>query len=352
MVISKKTVDGVATTATKKTKDEMVALAATDAFSKGEYLEFDNAKAFQSGSFKNTNIEGTELKVSLTALKGVTFDVEVWGTFKGYVVNISKGVVTFWVESFTPNATVAPTSIEITGKENVTAGKSTTFKATAVCETPYGNPNGAVTWSVANKDTTVTTPLATIDETGKLTAGETTGFVIVTATSTADDKIKATKEIEIKAAAPVDPNKALAKYSFANNGSSTTAYDSAALNALFATKVDATTENIVTEITDASKVYPGQSKYEAFGLKLGSSSAQGKFTVKTSEAISKVVITGYGWKATDSVSIGGAADQVFGNVYNAANVTAVTLTFTFTSTTTIPVVFTNRGFITTLEFFA
>ena len=87
------------------------------------------------------------------------------------------------------------------------------------------------------------------------------------------------------------------------------------------------------------------------GLKLGTGSVQGKFTAKTSKAISKAVITGYGWAATDTVSIGGADAQAFGNVYKTAK-EAVTLTFTFESTQTIPVVFTKRGFITTLEFFA
>lgn len=246
---------------------------------------------------------------------------------------------------FTPAAVPTATGVTITAVGDATEVQATkTLQLTAVVA-PAG-ANQKVVWSSEKED------VATVSATGIVT-GVKAGTTKIFATAEGTE-IKGEYSITVTAAPsePVTPNKALAKYSFANNGSSTTAYDSAALNALFATKVDATTENIVTEITDASKVYPGQSKYEAFGLKLGTGSVQGKFTAKTSKAISKAVITGYGWKATDSVSIGGAADQVFGNVYNAANVTAVTLTFTFTSTTTIPVVFTNRGFITTLEFFA
>lgn len=97
MVISKKTVEDVATTATKKTKDEMIAMTSKAEFSKGEYLEFDNAKAFKDGSHINVNIEGTVAKIGLTALKGVSFDLDKWGTFKGYVLSMNNNV-TFCVD--------------------------------------------------------------------------------------------------------------------------------------------------------------------------------------------------------------------------------------------------------------
>lgn len=198
MVISKKTVEGVATTATKKTKDEMIAMTSKAGFSKGEYLEFDNAKAFKDGSYTNVNIEGTVAKIGLTPLKGVSFDLDKWGTFKGYVLSMSNNV-TFWVESFTANAETTASSIEITGKDTLKAKTSTVLTATVKGE-GFGNiADETVTWSVANKDTTVTTPLATIDETGKLTAGSTAGVVVVTATSNAVETVKQTFEVTITA---------------------------------------------------------------------------------------------------------------------------------------------------------
>lgn len=198
MVISKRAVEGVATTATKKTKDEMIAMTSKAEFSKGEYLEFDNAKAFEDGSHINVNIEGTVAKIGLTALKGVSFDLDKWGTFKGYVLSMNNNV-SFWVESFTANAATTASSIEITGKDTMKAGTSTVLTATVKGE-GFGNiADGTVTWSVANKDTTVTTPLATIDETGKITAGKTAGVVVVTATSKAVETVKQTFEVTITA---------------------------------------------------------------------------------------------------------------------------------------------------------
>ena len=198
MVISKRTVDDVATTATKKTKDEMIAMTSKAEFSKGEYLEFDNAKAFKDGSHINVNIEGTVAKIGLTALQGVSFDLDKWGTFKGYVLSMNNNV-SFWVESFTANAATTASSIEITGKDTMKAGTSTVLTATVKGE-GFGNiADGTVTWSVANKDTTVTTPLATIDETGKITAGSTAGVVVVTATSKAVETVKQTFEVTITA---------------------------------------------------------------------------------------------------------------------------------------------------------
>lgn len=243
---------------------------------------------------------------------------------------------------FTPAAVPTATGVTITAVGDATEVQATkTLQLTAVVA-PAG-ANQKVVWSSEKED------VATVSATGIVT-GVKAGTTKIFATAEGTE-IKGEYSITVTAAPsePVTPNKALAKYSFASSGTET--LDDASLTALFATKVDATTENIVTEVTDSDKVWQGYAKFEALGLKLGTGSVQGKFTAKTSKAISKAVITGYGWAATDTVSIGGADAQAFGNVYKTAK-EAVTLTFTFESTQSIPVVFTNRGFITTLEFFA
>lgn len=243
---------------------------------------------------------------------------------------------------FTPAALPTATGVTITAVGDATEVQATkTLQLTAVVA-PAG-ANQKVVWTSEKED------IATVSATGLVT-GVKVGTTKIFATAEGTE-IKGEYSITVTAAPsePVTPNKALAKYSFASSGTET--LDDASLTALFATKVDATTENIVTEVTDSAKVWQGYAKFEALGLKLGTGSVQGKFTAKTSKAISKAVITGYGWAATDTVSIGGADAQAFGNVYKTAK-EAVTLTFTFESTQTIPVVFTNRGFITTLEFFA
>lgn len=198
ITISTKTVDGVATTATKKTAAEMTSMSSA-AFSTGEYIEFDNTKAYTSGKYTMANIEGTEAKINLYAANGLAIETGVWGTFKGYFINTnSSGYTSIWVDSFTANADAVPTAVEVTGDTTVYAGKSISLKANVTASTTYANFDDSVTWSVANKDETVTDALATIDENGTLTAGETAGTVIVTATSVADTTVKGTLEVTIE----------------------------------------------------------------------------------------------------------------------------------------------------------
>ncbi len=353
IIISSKTVEGVATTATKKTAAEMKAMPDTAAFSAGEYIEFDNTKAYENGNFINANVEGAELKISLYGINGFKIETGVWGTFKGYFINTtSKGITTIWVDSFTPNATEAPTSVTVTGNTTVNAGKSISLKATVASATAYANTNENVTWSVANKDETVTDDLATIDASGTLTAGEATGTVVVSATSAADNTIKGTLEVTITAAEPDDPNKALASYSFANTGSNNKEFSTSEFNTLFSTTINTSYENIVTGVTSLSKVFKGEAKHYEKGIRSGTGSANGSFTLTTSKAVSKIVVTGYGWTATDTISFCGATAQAYGNKYTDTSATAVELTFTFEATTTITFTSAKRAFITTLDFYA
>ncbi len=194
IVISTKTIDGVSTTPVAKTKDEMSAFVSGSDFSAGEYVKIDNVKTFASGSYTNINIEGTELKMTPTCLNGLTIENDVWGTITGYLVTSNS----IWVDSFTANANAVPTAVEVTGDTTVYAGKSISLKANVTASTTYANFDDSVTWSVANRDETVTDALATIDENGKLTAGETAGTVVVTATSVADTTVKGTLEVTIE----------------------------------------------------------------------------------------------------------------------------------------------------------
>lgn len=348
IVISTKTIDGVSTTPVAKTKDEMSAFVSGSGFSTGEYVKIDNAKTFASGNHTNINIEGSELKMTPTCLNGLTIENDIWGTITGYLVSNNS----IWVDSFTANADAVPTAVEVTGDTTVYAGKSISLKANVTASTTYANFDDSVTWSVANKDETVTDALATIDENGTLTAGETAGTVIVTATSVADTTVKGTLEVTIEVSTdPVDPDKAIASYNFASYGSKGDKLADDTLKTAFAdTLVDSYTD-IVLSVSNTANIYDGYTSYYALGLKTGSSSKSGTFTLTLSQSISKVVINGYGWSATDTVSIGGADAQAFENVYNTAT-EPVALTFTFASNKTVSFTFNKRAYITSLDFYA
>lgn len=196
MVISKKKVEGVPAEATEMTKDEITTLCGTSNFSKGQYIKFKNAKAVKSGTYTNLDIEGKTISVSMIGTKDFTLTLDTWGTFTAHVVNTT----TFWIDSFTANEASAPTALTIEGKDTIAVGHSTSMTAKLIDDGTFKNYDDSVTWSVTNKDASITEALATISESGVLTAGEKEGIVIITAISVADTSIKATHEVTIASA--------------------------------------------------------------------------------------------------------------------------------------------------------
>jgi len=158
--------------------------------------------AATSGNFITLNldgsatvIEGTAIPTSLAAQAGNKYEIEAYfsgfSTQYSYAAVILTKVTQVWDD---------PTAIAITtSAETVVAGETITLSAAVTPTTAKQD----VTWSVANKDTTVTSTLATIADTGVLT-GVAAGTVVVTATSKVLASVSATKEIVVEAAKP-DP---------------------------------------------------------------------------------------------------------------------------------------------------
>ena len=172
----------------------------------GKTFKAENAVIRQEGNYKNLYVGGTQVNTTIVGLNDIELPLDVYGTFTGFIyqANTKNSVLTIWVNGFTANATVAPTSLTIVGKNEVLTGSTNTYTVTGVAE-GNGNPDLSVSWSVANKDTGVTEPLATIDQNGVLTAGSTAGVVTVTATSSVAATVVATYDITIKAASTAEP---------------------------------------------------------------------------------------------------------------------------------------------------
>ena len=156
------------------------------------------------------------------------------------------------------------------------------------------------------------------------------------------------------------PSATLAKvaaYDFSSGNTSTSEYKDAdgltALAARFASSAVAGEglSNIVTAATAASKTYAGQSNYLANGMKFGTSSANGTFTITLSKNVSKVVVTAAGWTATDSLKVNDADAQVPGVAYTEADAFK-TLSFNITASNEITFTFAKRGYIKAIEFYA
>lgn len=170
----------------------------------GQNFKIENAHLEQSGNYKNLYFGTTKVQTTVVALNNLELPVDVNGTFTGYFLKSSGTTLTIFVDSFTPNATVAPTSLTISGKTEVRVGATATYTVSGAAA-DNANPDLSVTWAVANKDANVTEPLATIDENGVLTAGSTAGAVTITATSIVAATVVATFDVTIKANSTAEP---------------------------------------------------------------------------------------------------------------------------------------------------
>ena len=169
----------------------------------GQSFKFENAVIKQEGSYKNLYMGTTKIQSTIVALNNLTLPVDTIGTFTGYILKSTGSTLTIWVDGFTANQTAVPTSLTIVGEDEVDTGATLSLSLTGTAE-GNANPDLSVNWSVANKDTGVTEPLATIDQNGVLTAGNSAGVVTVTATSTVAPTVVATFDVTIKEAAQLE----------------------------------------------------------------------------------------------------------------------------------------------------
>ena len=136
---------------------------------------------------------------------------------------------------------------------------------------------------------------------------------------------------------------------------STTALTTAAFQTLLTSAADTTTaglSNIVSGVTAANKVYNAVANYESKGIKLGTSSVDGTFTLTvTDTSIRKVVVSATGWTATDTLKVGDADAQTMGAAYTAPD-SEKTLTFNITAATSITFTAHIRAFIRSIEFYS
>ena len=112
-----------------------------------------------------------------------------------------------------------------------------------------------------------------------------------------------------------------------------------------------TLSDIVTSVDSVSKVYAGYSSYLDYGLKFGTSSLTGSFTLNLNREVNKVVVNTAGWTATDSLTVGDADPQIPGEAYSEDDAIK-TLTFNITSSDSISFLYNKRGFIQSIDFYA
>lgn len=108
--------------------------------------------------------------------------------------------------------------------------------------------------------------------------------------------------------------------------------------------------NVVLETSNVSKIFKGDSSGTAgnLGLKTGISSAQGTFHLRTNTAITKVVVSGFGWTATDKMALNGE-EAIFGVGHSAEE--PVELTFLLPGVKNLEFSFNKRVIIQKIELY-
>ena len=203
------------------------------------------------------------------------------------------------------------------------------------------NATASITWSSSDES------VATVSNSG-LVAAVNGGSATITAR--VSQSIYATCSVTVTQAEYIK----VASYDFSvGNTSNTSEYSVDELKTRF-NDSDVTgggLSDIVTSVGSSSKVYAGYSNYYNYGLKFGTSSAQGNFTVALNREVNRVVVKTAGWTASDALKVGDAAVQTPGVAYTDANAIK-TLTFDITSSDSVSFVYNKRGFIQSIDFYA
>lgn len=132
-------------------------------------------------------------KIKITETGGTSY-LDVEGTTITLKDNAPVGTQITFTAVYGNNESSVTGTITVADDLVIEGDKETVTNDTLQFSTK--NHIGNVTWSVANKDSSITTPLATIDESGKLTAGSKSGKVTVRATDS--DGTTKTVDVTIK----------------------------------------------------------------------------------------------------------------------------------------------------------
>ncbi len=228
---------------------------------------------------------------------------------------------------------VAPTDIAL-NKESALLEVGNTLELT-----PSFTPNNAfanITWTSSNNS------VATVNN----------GLVTAISEGTATITARVSQNIYATCFIRVGTYPKVASYDFNSGNASTSEYNANGLYNRFDQCANTTNDlsNIVTSVTDVSKTYAGYASYYTYGLKLGTSSSPGSFTLSLNKEVAKVVVKVAGWTTSDSIIVGDASAQTPGVAYTANNAIK-TLTFYITPSDDVTFTIDKRGYIQTIDFY-
>lgn len=276
---------------------------------------------------------------------GKIYDIEGY-IFKFYTSNAQTYIVIVVTQA--SEVEIHATSVELDNDSlEIIEGDSETLTATL---SPAGSVE-TIKWSSSNE------AIATVSD-GVVT-GVSLGSATITAFIDADDddivdlgELKAECEVTVKSS-PIFVHTKVASYDFSSDNTSTTSeYNAENLLTRFHNNDDTSEglSDIVSNVTSTSKVYAGLANYYDFGLKFGTSSVNGTFTISLNTQVKRVIVKTIGWTSSDTLTIGDADAQTPGVAYTEDN-SVKTLIFDITESNSITFTYTKRGFIQSIDFY-
>ena len=280
---------------------------------------------------------------------GKKYDIEGY-IFKFYTNNETSQTYIVIVVTQASEVEIHATSVELDNDSlTIVEGDSETLVATL---SPAGSVE-SVKWVSSDED------VATVED------GVVTGVSVGSATITAfidadDDNVVDLGELKADCEVTVNESPALiytkvASYDFSSDNTSTTSeYNAAGLLARFNNNDDTSEglSDIVTNVSTTSKVYAGVSGYYNFGIKFGTSSVNGSFTLSLNTQVRRVVVKTIGWSASDTLTIGDADAQTPGIAYNdGENDPIQVLKFDIAQSNSVTFTYAKRGYIQSVDFY-
>ena len=242
-------------------------------------------------------------------------------------------------DSGSSSGSTDPTSISL-NKSSASLEIGNTLQLSASLQ-PSG-ATGTITWSSNN------TSIATVNSTGLVTA-KAAGTATITASI---NGLTATCVVTVLDENASSTYEKIASYDFSSGNTSTLEYSDSTLLSRFnssAVTGDGLSD-IVNAVSNSSKVYAGYASYYNFGIKFGTSSVNGTFTLSLDKEVIRVVVNASGWSATDSLAVSDASSQIPGVAYNDTD-PIKTLTYDIPSTDSVTFTFAKRGFVQSIDFY-
>ena len=310
-------------------------------------LDFEDGAG--SGSYVDSHWKQEKFTTEWVGMSG-QMNSRVFSPSGSKVVNIVGGYSMTNKFTYTPDAT-----LEKVVKVSITVGNYFSNAQTAPIKFAAVTENGQVVYflgssdSFTNVDATPNTPaMVKLDFTLNTPANIKSFYLVFK--SAAKESVYFYLD-DITFVGLVEKKATDATINFADNKMAADVQNYTLTPEILADFINEQSFGLVESVADMNKVYGHYNKQEDKGIKFGTSSVDGTFTLNLSKKVTKVEVVACGWVAADKMSINGVESGEFGKAYTEENALS-TYTFEFEAPTDVLVfLFQHRGFIQSMKLY-